>query len=190
MKFNLIQFLPKSIKELARDERGVGAIEFAFIFPLLLILYIGAFELTVAFNIYKRTANAASSIADLVALQTEVDKAFLTATPHLAAAIYTPYSTKGLQTKITGILVDANGVPRVQWSWANDQSAPYSKNTIVTLPASMREAGRFFVRTELAIPHSILRFMTSSESPIQTLTLRNEDIFEKRRVDPIICKDC
>ena len=39
------------LRRFARDQRGVGAIEFAILFPVLLMLYLGAFELTVGLSV-------------------------------------------------------------------------------------------------------------------------------------------
>ena len=39
------------LRRFARDERGIGAIEFAILFPVLLMLYLGAFELTIALSV-------------------------------------------------------------------------------------------------------------------------------------------
>jgi Flp pilus assembly protein TadG len=185
MRLNVKAISLSKLKRLANDTRGVGAVEFAIIFPLLLALYISAFEVTVAYSIYKRTSNAAGTIADLVAQQKSVSKKDLAATAHVAAAIFAPYGTAGLKLKITGILTDASGNGKVSWSWNETNGQPYSVGSSVSLPATMRNPDRFFVRTELEVPHSILRFMTTIDTAITPITLRRDYIFEKRQDEPI-----
>lgn len=178
------------LRKFTQDERGVGAIEFAFIFPLLVILYLGAFELTVAYSVYKRTATAAGSIADTISQQSSVDKAFLGSMKNLINVTFTPYKPINLKLKITGILVDDKQFARVLWSWDETGAAPYGKNTTVNLPESMRDSARFYIRTELEVDHSILRFMTTLETAITPVTLSRDYMFEKRPDDPVLCPSC
>lgn len=186
----LVSSAKKLLNVFAKDDRGIGAVEFAFVFPILIVLYICAFELTVAFSVYKRTTNAAGTIADYVAQQSKVDKAFLQSTTHLAAAIFAPYSTRDLKLKITGILVDKNGAAKVQWSWNEADSRPYAVGSQVNLPSAMLTPDRFFVRAEVDIPHSMLRFMTTLDKPIQPFNLRNDELYEKRQDEAITCVGC
>ncbi len=97
------------LASLARDRRGIGAVEFALLAPLLLMLYIGAFEITVGLSVSKRATRAAGAVADLVTQQDKpVDKTFLTTMSDVADAIFVPYSTSNLTLKITGVTLDAN----------------------------------------------------------------------------------
>lgn len=182
--------LKTAFNRLRRDESGVGAVEFAFIFPLLLLLYITAFELTVAFSMYKRTSSAAGSIADLIGRESSVELKTLATMKDFAKAIYAPYSSSGLKINVTGVLTDASGNGKVSWSWNELNAAPYAKGSSVNLPTAMRTANRFLVHTEVEIPHSILRFMTTAETAITPITLRREYFYDKRQDEPITCKDC
>ena len=186
----LFTYIKKRLAMFAGDERGIGAVEFAFVFPILIVLYICAFELTVAFSVYKRTTNAAGTIADYVAQQQNVDKAFLQSTTHLAAAIFAPYSTRDLKLKVTGIQVDKSGAAKDRWSWDEANGRPYAVGSEVSLPSAMLTPDRFFVRAEVEIPHSMLRFMTTLDKPIQPFTLRNDELYEKRQNEAITCTGC
>ncbi|MFN6986179.1 MAG: TadE/TadG family type IV pilus assembly protein, partial [Rhizobium oryzihabitans] len=54
------------IARFAKDRRGVGAVEFAILFPILLALYVTSFELTIGYNTFKRSTSAAATINDLI----------------------------------------------------------------------------------------------------------------------------
>ena len=41
-----------------RDRKGTGAIEFAIIAPLLIMAYIGCFEISVGFNVARKVSRA------------------------------------------------------------------------------------------------------------------------------------
>lgn len=52
--------------KLARDSRGMAAIEMAFIMPFLLFLYFGLVDLTALISLNRKATYAASAVADLV----------------------------------------------------------------------------------------------------------------------------
>lgn len=53
------------IRRFTRDQKGLAAIEFAFIAPLLLLLYFGTVDLTNWYMAHRRLVVAGSTIADL-----------------------------------------------------------------------------------------------------------------------------
>ena len=59
------------LSRLAGDRRGVSAVEFALIAPLMIAFYFGLAEFCQGYMSQKRLAHSASAIADLVA-QTDV----------------------------------------------------------------------------------------------------------------------
>ena len=49
------------IRRFAVDRQGVGAIEFAIVFPILVMLYVGAFEITVGLSVSSRATRSAAA---------------------------------------------------------------------------------------------------------------------------------
>ncbi|SCX06626.1 Flp pilus assembly protein TadG [Agrobacterium sp. DSM 25558] len=185
-----LRTLGGTFNRLKRDRQGVGAVEFAIIFPILLSLYITAFELTIGFSVYKRATRAAGAIADLTSQPQTVNKAYLNTMKDVAAAIFVPYGTTGLTLKISGIQVDANKVAKISWSWDQDNKQPYPVNSIVKIPDNLKQANAFLVHAELTIPHTLLMFMSSLSSKITPITIGRDYYFAKREADPITCSDC
>lgn len=179
------------LRRFARDQRGVGAIEFAILFPVLLMLYLGAFELTVGLSVSKRASRTAGSIADIVSQQSSVTKSVLATMPTVAGAIFAPYSTTGLTLKITGIAVDGSGNATIAWSWAQDGTKPYSSGTPITVPANMNQASTFLVRSELAIPYQITSFGTNFlPNGTNQITISRQYYYRQRIGNSISCSDC
>ena len=58
---------PAFLLRLARDTRGLSAVEFALLAPVMISLYFGVAEVGQAFMVQKRQAHVASMVADLVA---------------------------------------------------------------------------------------------------------------------------
>ncbi|PDS80935.1 TadE/TadG family type IV pilus assembly protein [Rhizobium sp. L43] len=184
--------LALSARRLIRDRKGAGAIEFAILFPVLVMLYIGAFEITVGLSVSKRVTRAAGSIADLVTQQQSVTKSALAQMPSVATAIFVPYNATSLTLKITGITVDAGANAKVLWSWAQDGTAPYAKNTAVSdVPSDMKTANSFLVRTELSIPYTMFLFAPNfMPDGMRTITISRSYFYRQRQGDSIPCGDC
>ncbi|MBX4929467.1 TadE/TadG family type IV pilus assembly protein [Rhizobium binae] len=184
--------LALTARRLIRERKGAGAIEFAILFPVLVMLYIGAFEITIGLSVSKRATRAASSIADLVTQQQSITKSTLTEMRSVATAIFVPYNSTSLTLKITGITVDASANAKVLWSWAQDGSAPYAKNTAVSgIPADMKTANSFLVRTELSIPYTMFLFAPNfMPDGMRTITISRSYFYRQRQGESIPCGDC
>ncbi|MEI2301210.1 TadE/TadG family type IV pilus assembly protein [Ensifer sp. MJa1] len=175
---------------LRRDRRGVGAVEFAIVAPLLVMAYLGAFELSVGFTVATKTTRAASAVADVVAQQTEVNKTFLVNIANVAKSILAPYDNSGYTLKITGIKVSNTSEGTVLWSRDQNGGIPYPVNTKVTIPGQFAVEESFVVRTELTVPHELLLYAPSLQASAKTINLSKTAYFHSRSTQPIKCPDC
>jgi len=64
--------LPAVARRFAGDRRGLAAIEFAFIAPIMVFLFFAVVEGADAFTAARRVSLAANSLADLVAQETQI----------------------------------------------------------------------------------------------------------------------
>ncbi|UWM75513.1 pilus assembly protein [Rhizobium sp. WSM4643] len=179
-------------RRLIRDRKGAGAIEFAILFPVLIMLYIGAFEITIGLSVSKRVTRAAGTVADLITQQQSVTKSALAQMPSVATAIFVPYNSTALTLKITGITIDASANAKVLWSWAKDGTVPYAKNaTVSNVPSDMKTANSFLVRTELSIPYTMFLFAPNfMPDGMRTITISRSYFYRQRQGDSIPCGDC
>ena len=174
-----------------RDRSGVGAVEFALIAPLLLMIYITVFELTIGLSVSKRVSRASATIADLVSQHSSPVKTdFLGTMMHVAAGIFVPYGGDDFTLNITGILVNGS-TPKVAWSWSDTGEKPYGTGSTVDVPDKMKVAGAFVIHAELSVPHQLLMFMPGLiPSQMRDITIRQDYYFRSRSGDPIDCDDC
>jgi Flp pilus assembly protein TadG len=110
---------PKPKRRLAgfwRDRRGVSAVEFALIAPVLVIFYCGMAELTQAMMAQRRLSNIASSIGDLVAQSAQLNDARRDDIFTIGNTIMAPFSTTTLRMCLVSITSDATGKDTVAWS--------------------------------------------------------------------------
>ncbi|WP_418136260.1 TadE/TadG family type IV pilus assembly protein [Agrobacterium sp. El2ro-1b] len=178
------------VSRFARDSRGVGAVEFAIVFPILLALYLTSFELTIGYNTYKRASSAAATINDLISKTGSVDKTYLTGMQDVAAAVFAPYSTKGLKLKISGIKIDAQKQAKITWSWDEKNQRPYAVGSVVTVPTRLLVQDSFLIHVELSVPHELLMFMPDvASSGTKSITI-GRDYFFKQRDAETACTNC
>eukprot|EP01035_Chromulina_nebulosa_P043534 gene43534-58954_t len=109
----------RKFRAFLHDRNGVGGVEFALIAPMLLVLYLSAFELTIGLSIAKKASLASSTITDLMTRTDKVAKADLLVMEDVAKSMFVPYPSRDLSIKITGIIVSNTGAPTVAWSWFN-----------------------------------------------------------------------
>jgi Flp pilus assembly protein TadG len=175
----------------ARAKEGVGAVEFALIVPILLIIYLMSFEITVAISITRKTTHASSDIADLVTQRTTVDKAFLSTMPNVAKATIAPYSSAGVTLKISGIVIDSASVARIAWSWQSTGGVPYAVGSTATIPPDLAIANSFVVRSELSLPYSLLLYLPGmSGTQTKSFTIKKDFYYRQRVGNNITCSDC
>jgi Flp pilus assembly protein TadG len=175
------------------DRSGASAIEFAFLAPILISIYVSSFEITEGYNTAGKVLKAAASIADIVARQPSVDKTFLNEMIDTAEATIAPHSMTGLTLKITGVTVDSAGNAKVLWSWNEKGNVPYAKGTAVTVPDDMRIPSSFLVHAEVSVPHTLLLFLSSGTGvarDARTITLSREFFYRQRLSDDIACTNC
>jgi Flp pilus assembly protein TadG len=110
---------PRRLRPLAgfwRDRRGVSAVEFALIAPVLIIMYCGMAELTQAMMAQRRLSNIASSIGDLVAQNSQTGPLKTADIFTIGKTIMAPFSVSTLKMCVASVSSDATGKDTVVWS--------------------------------------------------------------------------
>jgi Flp pilus assembly protein TadG len=104
------------LKAFRRDSRGVSAVEFALIAPVLITTFMGLAELSQGMTVQRRVSHAASAVGDLVAQSDKITDAGITGVFKAATTILVPFSTTPLSLRVTSITGNAQGIPKVDWS--------------------------------------------------------------------------
>src|SRR5215212_7594330 len=106
-----------------RDKRGVSAVEFAMLLPLMVTLYIGGVEVSQAIAVDRKVTLVARTLGDLVAQSTTVNAAEMGNILSAATSVVQPYSSSLVQVKVSGVDIDPNGVAKVNWGRALNTTA-------------------------------------------------------------------
>lgn len=123
---------------LRRDRRGVAAVEFALIAPVMVLLYLGGTELTRVLSVDRKVSMAARVASDLVARQTNsvMTAAELNTALDGASAMLAPFATGPLGLVVSSVVIDDKGKATVSWSVSRNGKA-LTKGSAVTLPAGI-----------------------------------------------------
>jgi Flp pilus assembly protein TadG len=104
-------------------ESGAMLIEFALIFPILLVLFLGTIEFGDALTVNRKLTNAASAVSDLVAQVAEISAPELTDIARAAEEIVKPYASAQMTMVVTSVETDGSGATTVGWSFAQGSGA-------------------------------------------------------------------
>ena len=147
------------IARFARDSRGLAAVEFAFIVPLMLVLLFGMIDTSSGVAIDRKVTLNTRSLSDLVSQGTSVSQTDLKNFFGFGVAIMTPYSVNSgeLEQKVTQLAVDGSKKVKVVWSYsatiANNTATVttgYAKDTVVTtVPANLLVANTYLIWSEV-----------------------------------------
>jgi Flp pilus assembly protein TadG len=130
------------------DRRGVSAIEFAMIAPLMITLYLGGVEVTQGVSVNRKTTIVAHTVADLVAQDTNVTNTEMTDILAASATVASPYSATNLKVTVSSITIDSTGKATVAWSDSYNGTAR-SVGSTVTLPTALAVANTSLIWGEV-----------------------------------------
>src|SRR5262245_23803937 len=101
---------------MARDRRGVSAIEFAMIAPILILIYVAIVEAGNLLTLHRRTSSVASTAADLAAQTKTITNDDLKDVIKASGALLTPYPETPLRVVVSSVVADKNNLGKVDWS--------------------------------------------------------------------------
>lgn len=122
------------------DNKAIAAVEFALIVPILLILFLGGFEITRYVLVYQKLSKTTASISDLISRSPELYEADIANSFNAIEHLMEPYyDSAGTKVIVSSVMDDGSG-NYVNWQRCgggtlNVQSALGLQNSYVTLPA-------------------------------------------------------
>jgi Flp pilus assembly protein TadG len=119
---NMRHRLGSALRSFAADHQALAATEFAFIVPVMLVMFSGTIEFSSAVAANRKVTIMARTLSDLTSQSTSVTASDTTNFFAASTAIMTPYPTTktNLTMRISELYVDPNTKQaRVQWSTDN-----------------------------------------------------------------------
>lgn len=135
-----------------RDKSGISAIEAAFVFPVMVAVYLGGTAATQGIVIKRKVTLATRTIGDLVSQDTGVSDAERDAIFTAGRAMMQPYSNANAMTlTVTSLSIDDKGIAKVEWSdrYAEGENKPgRTVGDVVPLPDGINEANTHVILAE------------------------------------------
>ncbi len=181
--------MPRSlVRRLAGDVRGVSAVEFALIAPVMILFYAGLVDFSQAYMALKRTSHVAASTADLASQSlsltaADVDNIFLA-----GPSIMAPFSAGALDQRISSVTRESSTTYKLNWSRSSKTTGDLSGDLPVAefnVPADWLANGESVIIAEANYTY---------ESPFQKFLpefrFKRRALLEPRRTTVIACETC
>jgi Flp pilus assembly protein TadG len=107
----------RRMRPFGRDQRGVSAVEFALIAPVMILIYVGLVELCQGLLAERRASHAASSVGDLITQDQSVTATELQDIFAIGNSVMAPLNPATLKICSASISVDpSTGGLKVNWN--------------------------------------------------------------------------
>ncbi len=164
-----------------KDQSGAAAIEFAFMVPVLLTIYLGGVDATEALTTYRKLGEATVELANVSAQYSSMSASDVATVMNASAQIMEPYASSSLQVTLSEIATDAKNNPTVVWSQAFHGGTALQAGASVALPAGLATANSFYILVQTAYPFQPITGFTMT----QPITMTNQ-VFMLPRQSPSI----
>ena len=172
------------IRRLTGDERGVSAVEFAILAPVLIAFYMGMTEFCQGFMAQKRMGHVSAMVADLVAQEDIITPAEIDDIFAIGGLIMKPFPTPTLHQRVSSVTI-TDGVATVDWSRADGMTARGAGSTM-TLPADLITEGESVVVAEVTYDYD-----SAADYLMPGLTRFSHTYYLRPRTSNLtVCADC
>jgi Flp pilus assembly protein TadG len=179
---DIVDSIKRKLGGLAVDERGVSAVEFAMLLPLMLSLYLGSVEVSQGIGADRKVTLTARTICDLVSQVSSIGNTDMTNALNASSSVMAPFPTSNLQVTVSSVKIDAAGKATVDWSDSFNGTARTTGST-VTLPAALNVANTSLIWSEVQYTYKpVIGYVMTG-----TLTLK-EQMYMRPRVSDTVAR--
>lgn len=177
------RFLPRRLSSIAGHQKGLAAIEFAMVLPVMLVMLMGTIELSNLLTADRRAESVAATLADLVARDDSITSAEVTDIFFAAESVMADMDSSSLQMVITSIEASgANAV--VGWSRAKNTAPDAQGSTVSDLPSGIMAAGGSIIRVRVTYPYTLMtmgssNYKQTASGPVMAYDMGNAHTIKK-----------
>ena len=143
----------RSTLGLFNDCRGVAAVEFAMVLPLMLVLFFGTLEFSSGVAVDRKVTMMARTLSDLTSQNISVTDNQLNNFFNASAGILTPYSATPVKSTITELYVDPVEPWRACYG-ALERYAACGRRMSVAVPTALKVADTYLIYSEVTYLYS------------------------------------
>lgn len=138
---------PRIFRRFAASTRGVAAIEFAAVLPVLVVIFLASFDGGRAIATYLKVRAATYALAEITNQYATIQSADMTSILCAIATVMAPYTASPSVT-ISQIKINANGKAKIEWS-ANQGGTARTVGSTITPPAAMIVDSSYLILAEV-----------------------------------------
>ena len=137
------------LRELKNDRRGVALVEFACVLPVLLLMYLGGYQLTDALSCSRKVTISARAVTDLITQNASISGTQMQTILGVPSRILAPYNSANSFVRISELYTDKNGNTTVYWSKDSNGSGLVQGSSVI-LPSSIKVNDSYIVLGQVA----------------------------------------
>lgn len=168
------------------DRRGLAAVEFALLLPLMLLVYLGGYQVTQAVAAYRKLSVTTVELASVAAQYTTMTKADTQSVMTASAQVMAPYPTSKLAAVLSEITTDSSSKATVTWSQPFQGATALVIGSTVTLPAGMASPSSNYILVQTSYSWT----PPISSSFMKTIPMGDQIYMIPRASASIPCTDC
>jgi Flp pilus assembly protein TadG len=171
------------------DDRGAAFVEFALIFPLLIVLYAVGFEICQAATVNRKLTNTTVQLANILSQYTTVTKSDISTIMNASSETMSPFANSALGIVVTEVNIDANGNATIGWSEAYSSGVAF-QGTALTTPPSAPASFLTPSSSYIVVQSTYAYTPVIAGSFMQPMTLTSHSYMLPRDSGSIPCSDC
>ena len=173
----------RGVRGIRYNQDGVSAVEFALIAPILILIYLGAVELSLLMRVDRRVTSTTASLGDLTARLSTVTDDDMEEMFAAAEVMMQPYDAQKATMRISSIVDDGDGVPKVDWSDSYMMPA-YNKGVKIDVPEGIISSPGSIILAEVVYEYDskLGGFLKSAQTITDEFYLRPRRVTEIARV--------
>jgi Flp pilus assembly protein TadG len=141
-------------RRLSVDTRGMAAVEFAMVVPLMLMAIFGTIQFSTVIAVDRKVSQTARTLSDLISQASSVVDTDFSNAFGIVKAILSPYPNlpANTRTTISQIYIDpTTKIGKVVWSKASGTGATlYNYKDVVTVPSTLQIGGTYLILSEIS----------------------------------------
>ncbi len=144
-------FKSNLMRRFGRDGRGVSAVEFALVAPVMIGLYFGVVEVSDGVSADRKVSLTTATLANLAAQVSTISSSDMNNILDASSAVIAPYDQSKLKVTVTCINIDSSRRATVKWSVTRNGTA----NTgTMTVPSALAVASSQLILAEASYAYT------------------------------------
>ncbi|WP_233356152.1 TadE/TadG family type IV pilus assembly protein [Henriciella aquimarina] len=175
----MLRTLNQRFRSFHAANKGISAVEFALIAPLMVLIYFACIELSLMMMLDRKVTSSAAALGDLVARAATVDDDNLEDIIEATRMILEPNPVEDARLRVSS-LYDDDGTIRVAWSDARGFEE-YEEDSVMVVPDDLvpEDGSVIYAEVEYDYNSKLGYFFTTSKK------LRDEFYLRPRRVSHV-----